>query len=95
MTYMRSWKSRRLTSHTWLGLNLKIDRPLLRIVVPLVYFFIEKKQQNAGRICEKHRITLRTIDTKTQIGTKKERTRNDKGNRKWTRKRITKTANGN
>jgi hypothetical protein len=29
---------------------------------------------------------------KTQIGTKKEQTRNDEGNRKWTRKRITKTA---
>jgi hypothetical protein len=36
-----------------------------------------RKGKNAGRICEKHRIILRTIDTKTQIGTKKERTRND------------------
>jgi hypothetical protein len=33
--------------------------------------------------------------TKTQIGTKKERTRNDERNCKWTRKRITKTANEN
>jgi hypothetical protein len=43
MTYMRSWKSLRLTSHTWLqwlGLNPQIERPLSRIVVPLVYFFI-------------------------------------------------------
>jgi hypothetical protein len=39
MTYMRSWKSHRLTSHTWLGLNPQIGRPLSRIVVPLVYFF--------------------------------------------------------
>jgi hypothetical protein len=37
MTYMRSWKSHRLTSHTWLGLNPQIGRrPLSRIVVPLV-----------------------------------------------------------
>jgi hypothetical protein len=39
MTYMRSWKSHRRTSHTWLGLNPQIGRPLSRIVVPLVYFF--------------------------------------------------------
>jgi hypothetical protein len=32
MTYMRSWKSHRLTSHTWLGLNPQIGRPLSRIV---------------------------------------------------------------
>jgi hypothetical protein len=38
MTYMRSWKSLRLTSHTRLGLNPQIGRPLSRIVVPLVYF---------------------------------------------------------
>jgi hypothetical protein len=36
---MRSWKSLRLTSHTGLGLNPQIERPLSRIVVPLVYFF--------------------------------------------------------
>jgi hypothetical protein len=54
-----------------------------------------RRSKNAGRICEKQRIILRTIDTKTQIGTKKEQTRNDEGNRKWTRKRITKTANEN
>jgi hypothetical protein len=41
MTYMRSWKSLRLTSHTWLGLNPQIGRPLSRIVVPLVYLFID------------------------------------------------------
>jgi hypothetical protein len=39
MTYMRSWKSHRLTSRTWLGLNPQIGRPLSRIVVPLVKFF--------------------------------------------------------
>jgi hypothetical protein len=38
MTYMRSWKSLRLTSYTWLGLNPQIGRPLSRIVVPLVHF---------------------------------------------------------
>jgi hypothetical protein len=54
-----------------------------------------RKSKNAGKICEKHRILLRTIDTKTKIGTKKEQTRNDEGNRKWTRKRITKPANEN
>jgi hypothetical protein len=31
MTYMRSWKSHRLTSHTWLGLNPQIGRPLSNI----------------------------------------------------------------
>jgi hypothetical protein len=30
-----------------------------------------KMSKNSGRICEKHRIVLRTIDTKTQKGTKK------------------------
>jgi hypothetical protein len=40
MTYMRSWKSHRLTSHTWLGLNPQIGTPLSRIVVPLVYFYV-------------------------------------------------------
>jgi hypothetical protein len=54
-----------------------------------------RTSKNAIRVCEKHRITLPTIDLKTQIGTKKGRTRNDEGNRKWTRKRITKTANEN
>jgi hypothetical protein len=38
-----------------------------------------RRSKSAGRTCEKHRIILRTIDTKTQIGTKKERTRNDEG----------------
>jgi hypothetical protein len=52
-----------------------------------------RRSKNAGRICEKHR-TIH-IDTKTQIGTKKELTKNDEGTRKWTRKRITKTANEN
>jgi hypothetical protein len=32
MTFMRRWKSHRLTSHTWLGLNPQIGRPLSRIV---------------------------------------------------------------
>jgi hypothetical protein len=32
MTYMQSWKSHRLTSHTWLGLNPQIGRPLSRII---------------------------------------------------------------
>jgi hypothetical protein len=41
MTYMRSWKNHRLTSHT-LGLNPQIGRPLSRIVgaIDLFYFFI-------------------------------------------------------
>jgi hypothetical protein len=43
------------------------------------------------RTCENHR----TIDIKTQIGTKKKRTRHDEVNCKWTRKRISKTANEN
>jgi hypothetical protein len=40
MTYMRSWKSHRLTSHTWLGLNPQIGRPLSRIVGAIGLFFI-------------------------------------------------------
>jgi hypothetical protein len=40
LTYMRSWKSHRLTSQIWLGLNPQIGRPLSRIVVPLVYFIL-------------------------------------------------------
>jgi hypothetical protein len=44
MTYMRSWKSYRLTSHTWLGLNPQIGRPLSRIVgtisLFLFYFYL-------------------------------------------------------
>jgi hypothetical protein len=51
-----------------------------------------RRSKTAGRICEKHQITLRTIDTKTQIGTKKERRRNDQRNRKWTRKRVTRNV---
>jgi hypothetical protein len=39
MTYMRSWKSHRLTSHTWLGLNPQIGRPLSRIVGGIVLMF--------------------------------------------------------
>jgi hypothetical protein len=39
MTYMRSWKSHRLTSHTWLGLNPQIGRPLSRIVGPIGLLF--------------------------------------------------------
>jgi hypothetical protein len=40
MTYMRSWKSHRLTSHTWLGLNPQIGRPLSRIVGAIGLFFL-------------------------------------------------------
>jgi hypothetical protein len=52
----------------------------------------KRRSINAVRICEKHRIILRTIDTKTQIGKKKEVTKNSGENRKWTRKRIVKSA---
>jgi hypothetical protein len=38
MTYMRSWKSHRLTSHTWLGLNPQIGRPLSRTVGAICVF---------------------------------------------------------
>jgi hypothetical protein len=40
-------------------------------------------------------IILWTKDTNTQIGTKKERTKNDEENRKWTKKKIRKTTNEN
>jgi hypothetical protein len=39
MTYMRSWKSHRLTSNTWLGLNPQIGRPLSRIVGAIGFFY--------------------------------------------------------
>jgi hypothetical protein len=39
MTYMRSWKSHRLTSHTWLGLSSQIGRPLSRIVGAIGLFY--------------------------------------------------------
>jgi hypothetical protein len=56
MTYMRSWKSYRLTSHTWLGLNPQIGRPLSRIVVPLVYFyFLFMKKYTFGGLKGKNR----------------------------------------
>jgi hypothetical protein len=49
-----------------------------------------RRSKNAGTIHKKHRIILRTIATKTQIGTKKERTRNNEGIHKRTKKRINK-----
>jgi hypothetical protein len=39
MTYMQSWKSHRLTSHTWLGLNPQIGRPLSSIVGTIIFFY--------------------------------------------------------
>jgi hypothetical protein len=39
MTYMRGWKSHRLTSHTWLGLTPQIGRPFSRIVGAIGFFF--------------------------------------------------------
>jgi hypothetical protein len=41
MTHMKSWKSHRLTSHTWLGLNPQIGRPLLRIVGAIGFFYLK------------------------------------------------------
>jgi hypothetical protein len=41
MTYMQSWKSHRLTSHTWLGLNPQFGRPLSRIVGAIGLFFLQ------------------------------------------------------
>jgi hypothetical protein len=46
MTYMRSWKSHRLTSHTWLGLNPQIGRPLSRIVGAIGLFYEYLAYQN-------------------------------------------------
>jgi hypothetical protein len=45
MTYMWNWKSHRLTSHTWLGLNPQIGRPLSRIVgaIGLFFYLLVKK----------------------------------------------------
>jgi hypothetical protein len=55
-----------------------------------------RRSKNAGGICEKHWTILtdyRQEDPNKKM--KKERTRNDEGNHKWTRKRITKTVNEN
>jgi hypothetical protein len=38
------------------------------------------RSQNAGRLCEKHWIIIQSINTKTQIGTKKERTKKETAN---------------
>jgi hypothetical protein len=40
---MRSWKSHQLTSHTWLGLNPLIGRPLSRIVGAIGLFFFTNR----------------------------------------------------
>jgi hypothetical protein len=61
MTYMRSWKSHRLTSHTWSGLNLQIGRPLSRIVVPLVYFFLHVQHYILLEISWENPVFLETI----------------------------------
>jgi hypothetical protein len=39
MIYMRSWKSHRLTSHTWLGFNSQIGRPLSGLKVSIGKIF--------------------------------------------------------
>jgi hypothetical protein len=65
MIYMRSWKSLRLTSHTWLGLNPQIGRPLSRIVVPLVYFYYEQKKYSHENILSLY--SIRTQITKILI----------------------------
>jgi hypothetical protein len=44
---MRSWKSHQLTSHTWLGLNPQIGRPLSRIVGVIgLFLFLKSKLLN-------------------------------------------------
>jgi hypothetical protein len=69
MTYMRSWKSLRLTSHTWLGLNPQIVRPLSRIVVPLVYFFFFK-QKYPRKLLKLLDHSSNQMKTKLRIGKK-------------------------
>jgi hypothetical protein len=52
MTYMRSCKSHRLTSHnTWLGRNPQIGRPLSRIVGAIGLFFIFLISSAEARSC--------------------------------------------
>jgi hypothetical protein len=48
MTYMWSWKSHRVISHTWLGLNPQIGRPLSRIfgAIGLFFYFLTELEQN-------------------------------------------------
>jgi hypothetical protein len=43
MTNMRCWKSHRLTSHTGLGLNPQIERPLSRIFGAIGWFLNNKQ----------------------------------------------------
>jgi hypothetical protein len=57
MTYMPSWKSHRLTSQTWLGLNPQIGRSLSRIVGAIG--FIIKKM--CGVLARRHSIHNRYI----------------------------------
>jgi hypothetical protein len=59
MTYMRSWKSHRLTSHTWLGLNPQIGRPFSRIVGAIGFFLQVTFQQSPNYLEEKYWMMLR------------------------------------
>jgi hypothetical protein len=59
---MRSWKSHRLTSHTWLGQNPQIGRPLSKIVgaIGLFLFFMSVIMTRTSVIytCITMRVTL-------------------------------------
>jgi hypothetical protein len=54
----------------------------------------EKGEKGAKMLVETSNYTT-DYRHQDQIGTKKERTRNDEGNHKWTRKRVMKTDNKN
>jgi hypothetical protein len=47
--------------YTWLGLNPQIGRPLSRIVVPLVYFFIFRGAKKIPKTVLKTKQTTYTL----------------------------------
>jgi hypothetical protein len=50
MTCMRSWKSHRLTSHTWLDLNPQIVRSLSSIVGDIGLFLYRSRLNHFGNL---------------------------------------------
>jgi hypothetical protein len=65
MTYMRSWKSHRLTSHTWLGLNPQIGRPFSRIVGAIGLFISIFSQQKKNTSPNSFQLSNHFVDYDT------------------------------
>jgi hypothetical protein len=66
MTYIRSWKCHRLTSHTWLGLNPQIGRPLSRIVGAIGLLSVEQTIHASRQKEKKRKILKNTYYVKSE-----------------------------